>query len=75
MRCEVMRLRIGEVFVEAPDGLTAHRGLRPHHVKGVHIRVIHIHACRNAAGFEPFCEEDRFSIERLPVAHEGIGGR
>lgn len=49
LRRKIMRLGIGELFIESPGGFLAQGRVRLNHVKGVHIGVVHIHAGRNPA--------------------------
>lgn len=70
-----MRLGIGELLVKPPGGFPAQGRVRLHHVKGVHIRVVHVHADGNPAFLQVLDIPHRLGIEWLPVPHEGVGRR
>lgn len=70
-----MRLGIGELHIEPPGGFPAQGCVRLHHVKGVHIGVVHVHAGGNPAFLQVLDIPHRLGIERLPVPHEGVGRR
>lgn len=70
-----MRLGIGELLIEPPGGFPAQGRVRLHHVKGVHIRVVHVHAGGNPAFFQVLDIPHRLGIKRLAVPHEGVSRR
>lgn len=70
-----MRLCIGELFVEPPGGFPAQGCIRLHHVKGVHIGVVHVHTGGNPISFQIFDILHRFGIKRLSIPYEGVGRR
>ena len=70
-----MRLRIGKLLIEPPGGFLAQGRVRLHHVKGVHIGVVHIHAGRNPTFLQVLDILHRFGVERLSVPYKGVGRR
>lgn len=70
-----MRLGIGELLIEPPGGFPAQGRVRLHHVKGVHIRVVHVHAGGNPAFLQVLDIPHRLGIKRLAVPHEGVSRR
>lgn len=75
LRRKIMRLGIGELLVKPPGGFPAQGRVRLHHVKGVHIGVVHVHAGGNPAFLQVLDIPHSLGIERLPIPHEGIGRR
>lgn len=70
-----MRLRIGELLVKSPVGFPAEGRVRLHHVKGVHIGAVYVHAGRNPAFLQVLDILHRFGVERLSVPYKGVGRR
>lgn len=70
-----MRLGIGELLVKPPGGFLTQGRVRLHHVKGVHIGVVHVHAGGNPAFLQVLDIPHRLCIERLSIPYEGVGRR
>ena len=67
-----MCLRIGKLLIESPGGFLAQGRVRLHHVKGVHIGVVHVHAGGNPAFLQVLDIPHRLGIEWLAVPHDLI---
>ena len=72
---KIMLLGISEYLIELLRGDPADLQFRLHHIKGVDIRVINIHFCRDARTVQAFNIAKRFRVKRFPVSNERIGRR
>ena len=64
-----------KLVVESFRRADGERGVGLHHIKGVHVRVIHVQLRRNAGIAQMLKIADGLGVERLAVADKGICGR